>query len=416
MTAPDVALISPFPALGERHAGWTGVASYSANLAAALGDAGARVTVMASEEPGHPAVARDGGLEVRRVWRRGPSALPTAAAAARATGAAAVHLQHELFLYGGPAAVPGLVPALASLAGRRAVVTMHHVVAPGDVDSAFTETHRVRAPAPVARMGVATLQRTIRAFADAVVVHEPSFASVVPGAEVVPHGIEVVDARDRDAARTALGIGDRLCVLCFGFLAPYKGLEAALGTARLAGDEIELVIAGGEHPRLGGYGERLRSTAPANVRFTGFVPDADVASWFAAADVALLPYPRPFASSGPLALALAHGTPVLMSEALARTTGAPGVLAVGADPALIAARLRRLAADPAERERLRAAARRLAAGRSWQEVARRHLELYAGSPSSTHRHRGSSSSAQRHRGSSSSAQRIGASSPNGRPA
>jgi acyl-CoA synthetase (AMP-forming)/AMP-acid ligase II len=47
VTRPDVALISPFPALGERHGGWTGVASYSANLAGALTDAGARVTVLA---------------------------------------------------------------------------------------------------------------------------------------------------------------------------------------------------------------------------------------------------------------------------------------------------------------------------------------------------------------------------------
>jgi glycosyltransferase involved in cell wall biosynthesis len=379
MSTPDVALISPFPDLGERHGGWTGVASYSANLVTALGDEGARVTVLASEEPDHPAVERDGALEVRRVWRRGAGALPAAAAAARATGAAAVHLQHELFLYGGPAAVPGIVPALASLAGRRAVVTMHHVVDPGEVDAAFTATHRVRAPATVARAGVATLQRTIRAFADAVVVHEPSFASVVPGAEVVPHGIEVVaDAVDRDAVRAALGVrDDRLCVLCFGFLAPYKGLEAAIGAARLAGDAIELVLAGGNHPRISeGYAERLRETAPPNARFTGFVPDDDVARWFAAADLALLPYPRPFASSGPLALALAHGTPVLMSEALARTTGAPGALAAGADPAAIAVRLKTLAAKPTERERLRTAAGRLAAGRSWPEVARRHLELY----------------------------------------
>jgi glycosyltransferase involved in cell wall biosynthesis len=201
----------------------------------------------------------------------------------------------------------------------------------------------------------------------------------VPGAEVVPHGIEVVDNSAGEAALAALGVADGpLCVLCFGFIAPYKGLEAAIGAARLAGDAIELVIAGGEHPRMEDeYAERLRATAPSNVRFTGYVPDEDVARWFTAADVALLPYPRPFASSGPLALALAHGTPVLMSEALARTTGAPGALAVGSDPAAIARRLRDLAEDAGERERLRTAARGLAAGRTWPEVARRHLELYA---------------------------------------
>jgi glycosyltransferase involved in cell wall biosynthesis len=169
-------------------------------------------------------------------------------------------------------------------------------------------------------------------------------------------------------------------VLCFGYLAPYKGLETAIAAARLAGDAVRLVIAGGEHPRHGAagdrYAERLRATAPPNVRFTGFVPEPDVAHWFAAADIALLPYAQPFASSGPLALALAHGTPALVSPALAQTAGAPPVMAAGPDPAAIAERLRALAADPAERERLRAAGAALAVGRSWPEVARRHLALY----------------------------------------
>jgi glycosyltransferase involved in cell wall biosynthesis len=378
VSAPDVALISPFPALGERHGGWTGVASYSANLASALDDAGARVTVLASREPGLPVVARAGGLEVQRVWDRGVAALPTAAAAALATGAPTVHVQHELFMYGGPAAMPGMLPALAALRRRNAVVTMHHVVDPRAIDAGVTATHRVRAPAPLARAGVSAVQRTIAALADTVVVHEPSFAAVVPGAAVVPHGIEVpAPTDDRAVARTRLGVTPgRLCVLCFGFLAPYKGLEAALGAARLAGDGVELVIAGGAHPRVRDYGDALRRMAPDNVRFTGFVPDADVARWFAAADVALLPYPQPFASSGPLALALAHGTPVLLSEALARTVGAPDELAVGVEPAAIAARLDRLARDAGERGRTADAAATLAAGRSWPEIARRHLDLY----------------------------------------
>jgi glycosyltransferase involved in cell wall biosynthesis len=375
---PDVAIISPFPALGERHGGWTGVASYSANLAGALSDAGARVTVVASHEGELPRTQRSGSLEVRRVWRRGPGALPAAAAAARATGAPTVHLQHELFLYGGPAAVPGVAPALARLRDRRAVVTMHHVVDPSVVDAGFVSVHRVRAPASVARAGLTAVQRTIQALADTVVVHEPSFATVVPGATVVPHGIETPAPGDRDAARHELGVRpERLCVLCFGFLAPYKGLEAALGAARLAGDSVELVVAGGAHPRAGdGYARRLRAGAPDNVRFTGYVPDHDVARWFAAADLALLPYPRPFASSGPLALALAHETPVLVSHALARVTGAPPALTVDVDPAALAVRVRSLAANRPALAALRSEASSMAAGRRWPEIARRHLELY----------------------------------------
>jgi glycosyltransferase involved in cell wall biosynthesis len=113
------------------------------------------------------------------------------------------------------------------------------------------------------------------------------------------------------------------------------------------------------------------------VTFTGYVPDGDVQDWFTAADVALFPYPRPFATSGPLAIALGAGTPTLLSDALARCTGAAAVMAVEPDARAVAARLRALAAHPGEREMLAAAGRALAAGRQWDAVARRHRELYA---------------------------------------
>jgi glycosyltransferase involved in cell wall biosynthesis len=166
-----------------------------------------------------------------------------------------------------------------------------------------------------------------------------------------------------------LGPGFR--VMAVNTFAPDEPIGEVIAAARQLPD-VSFHVTGDP----GRPGFTMPSDVPDNVRFTGFVPDEDVARWFAAADVALLPYPRPFASSGPLALALAHSTPVLMSEALARTTGAPGALAVGADPAAIAARLRTLDEDRGERERLRDAARSLTTGRTWPEIARRHLELY----------------------------------------
>jgi glycosyltransferase involved in cell wall biosynthesis len=53
------------------------------------------------------------------------------------------------------------------------------------------------------------------------------------------------------------------------------------------------------------------------------------------------------------------------------------VLRTSLDPETLAGRLCSLAADPAERDALAAAAAAMAAGRGWPEVARRHLELYA---------------------------------------
>jgi glycosyltransferase involved in cell wall biosynthesis len=380
VSRPDVALVSPYPPPGERHGGRSGVAPYAAQLAHALVDAGAEVCVVAPREEGEPARHLDGDVRVERPFVRGASALHRAAAAARITGAPAVHLQHETFLYGGPSSVPALGPALRSLRRARqgVVVTMHHVVDPGSVDAGFTAVHRVRAPWRVARAGLGRVQRTITRSADAVLVHEPGFADVVPDAHVVPHGIDVDPAAgEAAAARARLGLDERFTALCFGFLAPYKGLETALRAADIAGDGVHLVIAGGEHPRMAGdgYADGLRALGPAT--FTGPVPDAGVRDWFAAADVALFPYPRPHATSGPLALALGAGTPVLLSEALAACAGAPATLAVPADPVALGGRLATLAADEAARDALAAASAALARDRSWPHVAQRHLEVYA---------------------------------------
>lgn len=379
---PDVALITPYPPLGRRHAGHSGVTSYAGNLAHALAAEGASVTVVAPGEPGEPTVAQDGPVRVERRFSRGAAALPAAARAAKETRAPVVHLQHELFLYGGPSSIPGL---MAALAGRRRngtaqVVTMHQVVESSTIDRSFTQLHRVRAPAVLARAGLATVQQAIRRLSSRVIVHEPSFAEMVGNAVVVPHGVELAAPEERGRARAALGLDDRLTVLCFGFLAPYKGLETALDAAELAGERVRLVIAGGEHPRLAasgdGYANELRDRYGSSATFTGRVPEEQVGTWFSAADIALFPYPRPFSSSGSLALALAHRTPFLVSPQLGRTIGAPESITVSLEPAALAERLSGLAAAPEQLGALRDSCAGFGSGRTWPDVARRHLELY----------------------------------------
>jgi glycosyltransferase involved in cell wall biosynthesis len=380
MPAPDVALISPYPPAGERHGGWTGVASYSANLAHALADQGASVRVVAPSEPGEPPVTDDGPVRVERPFDRGAGAVPAAVRAARRSGADVVHLQHEAFLYGGPSSVPGLVGGLSALrrARARTVVTMHHVVDSRSVDRTFTRMHRVKAPPTVARAGLSAVGGAIGRLADRVIVHEPAFVSRVRNATVVPHGVESADTPDREAARARLGL-DRFTVLCFGFVAPYKGLAPALDAARVAGPAVELVVAGGEHPRLRESGDRyldcLRETNP-HARFTGFVADGEVADWFAAADLALFLYPQPVSTSGGVALALAHGTPFLLSPEMGATARAPSVLVASRNPAELASLLRVLASDPAALARVRDATYAMSGDRSWDAVARRHLEIY----------------------------------------
>ena len=119
-------------------------------------------------------------------------------------------------------------------------------------------------------------------------------------------------------------------------------------------------------------------------RFTGYVPDAEVHALFEAADLLLLPYPTPFATSGPLALALGFGTPVLCSEALGSCVGAPPTMRTALEPAALAGHLKELARRPARREELARATRALTVGRRWDSVARRHIALYE---EVTHAHR-----------------------------
>lgn len=380
---PDVTLVAPYPPAGERHGGHSGVASYTANLAHGLVASGLDVEVVAPELDGDPETFSDGPIRVRRAFPLGPRALPRAMRAAAERSPRVVHLQFELFLYGGPSSLAGLLPALGP--GKRAlgdtplVTTMHQVVEPSTIDRRYTRLHRVATPAVVARSGIAGVQAAITRASAATIVHEEPFRRVLPGATVIPHGIEQATPVDRATARERLGLGDRFVVLCFGFLAPYKGIELVLEAARDLPAGIEVVVAGGEHPRMeagGGFGAELRLQYADVARFTGWVPDGDVASWFGAADLAVFPYPKPFASSGVLALALAHGTPVLLSPALARCAGAPNVLAAPMTPRPLARRIIALADDAAALEELRGWSAVLAAGRQWDAVAQRHAELY----------------------------------------
>lgn len=389
---PDVTLVAPYPPAGERHGGHSGVASYTANLATALAAEGVAVDVVAPFLPdahadGHaePDDFRDGDVTVHRRFALGSTALPRAAAAVADVGAPVVHLQWEMFLYGGAAALRGLVPSLVGLHHSETplVTTMHQVLDPATIDRGTTALHRVGVPATIARVGIGTVQKAIAAASDVTVVHEQAFRRVVPGATVISHGIERPPAHDRADARDRLGLpplGVELVVLCFGFLAPYKGLELAAEAAASTGPAVRVVFAGGDHPRMQGdsYAEQLAARSAGRAEFTGWVPDDDVADWFAAADVALFTYPKPFSASGALALALAHGTPVLLSPAMARCVGAPSRLVAAMHASGLAGQLDRLAADRPRLGELAEWTAVLRSEREWPAVARRHAELYAG--------------------------------------
>jgi glycosyltransferase involved in cell wall biosynthesis len=197
---------------------------------------------------------------------------------------------------------------------------------------------------------------------------------------VVPHGaFEHLAQRGSSLVPELQGV-DVPVVLFFGLLRPYKGLEILL-EAWEGIEDAELWIVG--RPRIAL--EPLRRQAPAGVRFVPrFVPEEELPAYFRRADVVVLPYTRTerLDFSGVLATALAFGRPTVVSD----IGGFSEVAAAGAaalvdadDPAALHGALVRLLSDASERERLAAGARAAAAGPySWEEAARRTLEVYRG--------------------------------------
>ncbi len=171
-------------------------------------------------------------------------------------------------------------------------------------------------------------------------------------------------------------------VLSFGLLRPYKGIEnllEAFARVRAAGAALELWVVGNPRMDVAPLRELAKRTQ-GRVRFVDrFVEDAEIPAIFRRADLVVLPY-LDAEHSGVLYTALAFGKPMVLSA----VGGFPEVAAAGAarlvppaDAAALAAAIEELVADQAARAELAAAAARAAAGPfSWDEAARRTLDLY----------------------------------------
>lgn len=250
--------------------------------------------------------------------------------------------------------------------------------------------HYILPPDP-SRRQVAAARRVFGAM-DAVVAHSEHGAARLreevgldPGrVRVIPHGAFDYLTRlpEEKPLPAELEGAEGPVILSFGLLRPYKGLENLLdayGRAAGALGGAELWVVGNPRMDVGPLRERAEA-AGGRVRFvTRFVEDAEIPAIFRRADLVVLPY-LDAEHSGVLYTALAFGRPMVLSA----VGGFPEVAATGAarlvppgDVEALAEALERLAGDEAARAELAAAAARAAAGPfSWDEAARRTLDLY----------------------------------------
>jgi glycosyltransferase involved in cell wall biosynthesis len=207
----------------------------------------------------------------------------------------------------------------------------------------------------------------------------------------VPYGVDASRFRPaadvRAATREAAGLAWATPILfAAGRLVRKKGFEYLIDAVRLVNPPAQLVIAG-----TGDLDGELRARAAAagvadRVRFLGDVPQDAVASWFAAADVAVVPSVRDASGNvdglpNTVLEALASGTPVVATPAggiaNANDDGRTGMLVAERDPAALAGAMTALLADPARRSAMGQAARASVEARfGWGAAAARFEAAY----------------------------------------
>ncbi|HEX8170542.1 MAG TPA: glycosyltransferase family 4 protein [Thermoanaerobaculia bacterium] len=131
----------------------------------------------------------------------------------------------------------------------------------------------------------------------------------------------------RGDARAQLGLRGNVA-LFFGHVRPFKGLDIALRAWPLLQREVTLLVAG---EAWFGAAEEYRRLAGDRVRFDfRFIPDAEIATYFAACDVVLAPY-RIEAQSGVALTAFHFARPVIAT----RVGGLPEIIEEGRNGMLV---------------------------------------------------------------------------------
>lgn len=268
------------------------------------------------------------------------------------------------------------VMALARLRGRPVLLTLHNV--------------RPHEGGRIQRL----LNEAVLRFAHHFVVHTRNSADtllrVYPRAEghlsIVPHGLLLLVGRNgvsRVKARALLGVPqNRIVLLAFGNIRPYKGVDVLLKSLRKvldAGHDVGLVIAGQPWGSFRPYEQIINDLDlrdHVDTRLT-YQSDEDVELLFSACDVAVFPYKDFDAQSGAASLALGFGVPIVVTDVGGLTEIADDHAVVPPnDVQSLADVLQEMAAHKALCSKLASHSRAVAKSLDWEVIAEETADLY----------------------------------------
>jgi rhamnosyl/mannosyltransferase len=219
------------------------------------------------------------------------------------------------------------------------------------------------------------------AVSNPIYIQDSSFLRVhTDKCRVIPFGIDLerferTPTVEAQAARWRARWPGHPLVLFVGRLRHYKGVDVLIEAAAHLPGDVEVLIVG-----VGPFGGALqqqaqRSGVADRVHFLGELSDEEVTTLYHAADIFVLPSTNRAETFGIVQLeAMACGMPVVCTELGTGTSyvnqhGVTGLVVPPNEPAALAAALRQLLDDPAQRQAFGAAGRR----RVEQEFTRREM-------------------------------------------
>ncbi len=212
-----------------------------------------------------------------------------------------------------PAFLGLCIPALTRAAGYSSHVTLHHLM-----ESVNFEDAGVRHP---------RLYRWGGRLATKALLLSHSVSVLLPGFQrILAESYKAKNARlrfhgifsDAPVPPDFSLRGNPPRILVMGEWGTYKRLETlveAFNILKQDDERTELVIAGRNHPVTPGYIEGVMQLcrSAGRIRFTGYVPEPEIAALFRTANVLVLPYSSGCGASGVAHLACEHGLPIISS-------------------------------------------------------------------------------------------------------
>ena len=305
-----LAIVSPFPPT------ITGIGQYGYHVTRALAKSGAfsRITVLAGshldgEKPNHL-----GLTEIDYCWAPGQWKARTAILSRlNRLNPDVVWFNLRMAMFGESpwlSASGMLTPMFTHWMGYPTVVTFHELVELSDFQT-------LDAPGGVLAPIGARLITNLATQADVVCLtmqkHLKWFAKQRPSVDCthIPLGAYHEPVLTAENGKTEL--------LLFNMLAPFKGVELLLEVFPALKQEfpqLQLTIAGEEHPRFSGYAQFIRNRYAnlKDIQWLGKIPDEDVSDLFQHAQIVVLPYKASTGASSALYQAAASGRAIVASD------------------------------------------------------------------------------------------------------